>query len=409
MKFIHTADLHIGQVLYQNYGRADEHDHFFMQLQSWCREHHPDALLVSGDIFDIQQPGASVKEAFTRHFVNLVEVCPDMTVVITAGNHDSASRLHADRAIWKRSGVHIVGVPPVSEPPADDDRWMEDFIVRTDSGYIVALPYVTGDREDVIQRLLDKVAEENTDGKPVVMMGHLAVTGADVTGHDLEIGTLRTQSVDSLGQGYDYLALGHIHMPQTIGHPRDSFEEEVTYPSGVVRYSGSALHVSCDEAYPHSVSLVNIAERGGDVSVRQLYIDQLRHFYVLPEDAGKSFASSDEALAAVKKFAAEKGSGYFRLRVAYEAALPSDFNQSVYEIIKVYDEQIRYNPKIIWTGVPHKDKAEALVFEVAELQQMTDPMKFVEKTSDRYQGLNIDDLREVFREVEEEIKRMGDK
>ena len=95
--------------------------------------------------------------------------------------------------------------------------------------------------------------------------------------------------------------------------------------------------------------------------------------------------------------------------MAYEAALPSDFNQSVYEIIKVYDEQVRYNPKIIWTGVPHKDKAEALVFEVAELQQMTDPMKFVEKTSDRYQGLNIDDLREVFREVEEEIKRMGDK
>jgi exonuclease SbcD len=198
-------------------------------------------------------------------------------------------------------------------------------------------------------------------------------------------------------------------MPQTIGHPHDSFKEEVTYPSGVVRYSGSALHVSCDETYPHSVSLVDIAERGGDVTVRQLYVDQLRHFYVLPEDSGKSFSSSDEALAAVKEFADEKGSGYFRLRVAYEAALPSDFNQSVYEIIKVYDEQVRYNPKIIWTGVPHKDKAETLVFEVAELQQMTDPMKFIEKTSDRYQGLNIDDLREVFREVEEEIKSKGDK
>ena len=50
MKIIHTADLHLGQILYQNYDRVDEHIHFFRQLERWCREEQPDALIVSGDI-----------------------------------------------------------------------------------------------------------------------------------------------------------------------------------------------------------------------------------------------------------------------------------------------------------------------------------------------------------------------
>ena len=69
MKFLHTADLHLGQIMYQNYSREDEHSHFFDQLKAWCREHKPDALLVSGDVFDIQQPGAEVKRRFNEFFV----------------------------------------------------------------------------------------------------------------------------------------------------------------------------------------------------------------------------------------------------------------------------------------------------------------------------------------------------
>ena len=91
MKIIHTADLHLGQIIYQNYDRVDEHEHFFGQLESLCQEEKPDALILSGDVFDIQQPSASVKKAFTEHFVKLHTQCPSMKIVITAGNHDSAS------------------------------------------------------------------------------------------------------------------------------------------------------------------------------------------------------------------------------------------------------------------------------------------------------------------------------
>ena len=112
MKILHTADLHLGQVIYQNYDRSDEHRHFFHQLEQWCEEEKPDALLVSGDVFDIQQPSATVKKAFTDYFVHLHQVCPQMHIVITAGNHDSASRIQADSSVWKLANAHLIGTPP---------------------------------------------------------------------------------------------------------------------------------------------------------------------------------------------------------------------------------------------------------------------------------------------------------
>ena len=110
MKILHTADLHLGQVIYQNYDRTDEHDCFFVQLEQWCRDERPDALIVSGDVFDIQQPSATTWKAFTSHFVRLHRSSPGMHIVIVAGNHDSASRLQPHDAVWQLADVHLVGI-----------------------------------------------------------------------------------------------------------------------------------------------------------------------------------------------------------------------------------------------------------------------------------------------------------
>ncbi len=417
MKILHTADLHLGQVIYQNYDRSDEHRHFFRQLEQWCKEEQPDALLVSGDVFDIQQPSATVKKAFTDYFVHLHQVCPRMHIVITAGNHDSASRIQADSSVWELANAHLVGTPPAIDSlniidgiPAEAPTrslWQYQYIIKLDNGYIVALPYMTGERKGIIQSILDKVADDNTMGLPVVMMAHQAVTGLDITGHGFDIGTLRTIDTDAMGSGFDYLALGHIHKPQTIGHQEDAMVEEISYRAPVVRYSGSALHVSCDETYPHTVSLVDIDQHKGKVHIRQLRIDELRHFYVLPLD-GTSFTSAEEALDAMKAFVAEAKRGYIRFRFDVNTDLPSNFSQMVYDALLSYNEEWRYNPKVLWTGVSD-DKAsgkEELVFEVAELQQMTDPMMFIERTQDQYPGLDLDDVRQAFEEVKAEMERL---
>ncbi len=409
MKIIHTADLHLGQIIYQNYDRVDEHEHFFKQLRSICGEEKPDALVVSGDVFDIPQPSAATRKFFTENFVHLHDIRPEMKIVITAGNHDSAARLQADSAVWELANAKIVGSAPSSDLLGTEDGWQDDYIVKLDSGYIVALPFMNGEHTKVIQSILDRVAEDNTDGKPVVMTGHLAVTGTDVTGHDFEIGKIKTQSVETLGKGYDYLALGHIHKPQTIGHQEDCMKDDVTYPSGVARYSGSALHVSCDEKYPHSVSIVEIGSRGGDVRIRQARIEQLRHFWELPLDGG-SFNSAKEAKAAVKDLIKEYGRGYFRLRFDYRASIEANFNNEIYDILALGDDDMRFNPKHIWTGVPVRTAEESAkpTFEVAEIQQMTDPMAFIEKTAGQYPGFDLDELREAFEEVKAEVKRFDE-
>ena len=404
MKILHTADLHLGQVIYQNYDRSDEHRHFFHQLEQWCKEEQPDALLVSGDVFDIQQPSATVKKAFNDYFVHLHQVCPQMHIVITAGNHDSASRIQAERSVWQLANAHLVGTPPAIDSLDKNDGWQYQYIVKLDSGYIVALPYMTGERREIIQSILDTVASDNTMGLPVVMMAHQAVTGLDIAGHDFNIGTLKTLNTDAMGHGFDYLALGHIHKPQTIGHQDDAMTITTSYRAPVVRYSGSALHVSCDETYPHTVSLVEIDCHQGEVKIRQLRIDELRHFYVLPLD-GSSFTTADEALQSMKEFVGEDGRGYIRFRFDANADLPSNFSQMVYEALQPYHEEWRYNPKMIWTGASdEKDKEkEKLVFEVEELQQMTDPMAFIERTLDQYPGLDLDDVRQAFEEVKAEM------
>jgi len=407
MKIIHTADLHLGQIIYQNYDRVDEHEHYFKQLEQLCREENPNALLVCGDIFDIQQPSANTRKIFTDRFVSLHSVCPSMKIIIAAGNHDSASRIQADSAVWKLANATLIGVPPSPELLSLSDGWQKDFVVKMDSGYVVALPYMSSVRTDIIQSILDWVKSDNTEEKPVVMACHLAVTGVDPSGHNIEIGNLKTTAIPYLGKGYDYLALGHIHKPQTIGHQEDCLENEVVYPSGVVRYSGSALHVSCDEKYPHTMSIVEIAKHGGEIRIRQSRIEELRHFYELPLD-GSSFTSTEQALEAVKDFAEKEGEGYIRLRIDYSTPLPSNFSNAVYDILKLHSDEVRFNPKHIWTGVPEeKDKKdEHPSFEVAELQQMTDPMTFIEKTKGQYPGLDLNEVRSAFEEVKEEMRRL---
>ena len=418
MKIVHIADLHIGQTLYNDYDRTEEHRHFFDQLEKLCIREKPHALVVSGDVFDIQQPGASVKKFFAETFVHLQRSCPQMKIVIVAGNHDSASRLSADSAVWDLAGAKVVGVPPAIGVATDVNgeaaelSWQDNFIVRLEGiGYIIALPYMAGgERKDMIQSLLDLVESENKAGLPVVMTGHLAVAGMDATGHDGDIGKIRVQSISSLGKGYDYLALGHIHKPQTIGHPQDCLNPDVTYPSGVIRYSGSALHVSCDEKYPHSISIVEMERHGGDVRIRQERIRELLHFYELPLD-GSSFTSEKDALDGLKDFVDDHpDGGYFRFRFDYSTALPSDFNNKVYTITAKDGDRHRFNPKHIWTGAPSDNASHGKkkVFEVAELQQMTDPVLFIEKTIDRYPGLDLNVIREAFEEVEQEMRRMAE-
>ncbi len=407
MRILHTADLHLGQIIYQHYDRKDEHIHFFNQLEKWIEEYRPDVLIVAGDIFDIPQPSASCWKMFTETFVRIRQHTPSMAIVIVAGNHDSASRLQSHSEIWALADTYIVGTPPPLNFK-EISNWEEKYILQLPSGYVIMLPYMSTDKTEAAIALQEYVAKENKDGKPVVMTGHLAITGSDFTGHDSEIGMLRTVDIERFGSDYDYLALGHIHRPQTINHPMIREDEVQSLSSPVARYSGSAIHVSCDEAYPHSVSLIDI-DNNRKISIRELRINQLRHFYNLPLNAC-AFSDEKQALKYLEKFISDSNSCYIRIKMERGADLPSDFNNRIYRLIEDSGKDIRYNPKILWMGEEETVKEEVMNQEIAveELQQMTDPLEFIRLTADRYPTLDMDTLSRAFKEIEEELMIMNE-
>ena len=410
MKILHTADLHMGQILYQWYDRADEHDRYFDQLEAWCAAHQPDALLVSGDVFDIASPSATAKQHFNRRLAALRRACPGMAIIVAAGNHDSASRIEADAIVWDLGGVHVVGHGPAPDSLDRPDGWQDRFIVELPSGFIVALPFMPNPRKELLQAVLDRVAGRNADGRPVVMMAHMAVAGSDYTGHD-DIGNQRVIPLADLPSGYDYLALGHIHRPQTLGQPlADEFQERSHYAAPVARYSGSALHVSCDERYPHSVSLVEIDGHRGGIGLTRLHITPLRDFVILPPKPQPPLASADEAEAAVAALCAKPGQAYFRLRISHSAPLPPDFQQRVYRLIEPHAGRIRFNPKHIWEGVPETPpEADKPLFAVADLQQMANPLDFVLSTLADYPDLDPDSLAADFKEINDLLRETDNK
>ena len=410
MRILHTADLHLGQVLYQYYNRVDEHETFFNQLNKWCSTYKPDALLVSGDIFDIQQPSAATKAFFNKSIAHLHKANPAMAIVVTAGNHDSGSRVEADSAMWELADIKLTGHGPGTNEVAEGG-WEDRFIVDTPQGFIASMPFMPSLRKEVMQAVLDKIAMKNSDNRPVVLMAHASISGDE---HILpgDIGNVKSLSIKEMGTGYDYLALGHIHRSQTLGQDIENeySDKESTHHAPVARYSGSPLHVSCDEQYPHSVSLVDIDHHQGQVTIKRLFIEQRRHFYIIPREDRPAAKSAEEIYSCVTDFCKTQKSGYIRLRIDASAALPPDFTQKIYTILEATGNEVRYNPKIIFENLPEiQDNTKTPKFEIAELQQMENPLDFIEKTMINYSELNFEDIKKDFEEVEQELMKMAKK
>lgn len=295
MKILHTSDWHLGQQLFE-YDRSEEQQDFLRQLCHWVAAEQPDALIVSGDVFHYCSPSAAAQRLYTDALVEFHETCPAMQIIITAGNHDSSSKLEINRNLWKYAGVTVVGSIRRDEAGQVD---LERHIVEVKNGcgelkgYVIALPHVYPQNfpaldEEVpreerqyhfIQTLLNRVKERNQGNLPVVLMAHLALTGSDITGQDDGRGGMEYTDIRLMGEGYDYLALGHIHFPQTLS-------------GGRARYCGSPLPVSFDESYGHSVSLVELAAHGAMPEVRTLPVRNVWPLKVLPSRA----VSLEEAL-----------------------------------------------------------------------------------------------------------------
>jgi len=268
MKILHTADWHIGQ-LFHEYDRSYEHQQFLDWLVKILQSKQIDVLLISGDIFDISNPSAQSIRMFYTFLNQATTANPNLQIIITAGNHDSASRLEAPKPLLQSSNVHIIGLV---EKDAVGNIDYEKLIVpiHDDAGntkiHCLAIPFLRmGDYPNLpdsnnpytegvtalYNEAFKHAEQKKQDGQSIIAMGHLHTHHAEITDLDkterLIMGGVECIPATAFHPDIKYVALGHIHKAQKIGGKEH------------IRYSGSPLPMSFSELnYKHQVIIFEL-------------------------------------------------------------------------------------------------------------------------------------------------------
>jgi exonuclease SbcD len=278
MKILHTSDWHLGRAFY-NRKRYDEHEAFLNWLAELIEHENVDVVLIAGDVFDNSTPSNYSQELYYR-FLCRAAASAKRHVVVTAGNHDSPSFLNAPKELLKFLNIHVVGY--ATKQPEDEVMVLSG--ANGTPGLIVcAIPYLR-DRdirmseagesiEDKERKIVEGIKEHYRQvfdaalkkraalerSVPIVAMGHLFAAGGQTTEGDgtreLYIGSVAQVRNDVFPDDIDYVALGHLHVPQRVGG------------SDVIRYSGSPLPIGFGEAAQEkNVLLVEFAQKSPTVS-----------------------------------------------------------------------------------------------------------------------------------------------
>lgn len=257
MKILHTSDWHIGRTLHDK-KRTDEYRAFFSWLLQVIEEQQVDLLLVCGDVFDSIAPGNRNLELYYDFLKSVVDVgCKH--IVITGGNHDSPSLLDAPKELLGALGVQVIG--GALEP--EDEVLLLYNAAGDPEAIVCAVPYLrdrdvrtSGEQEssaDAAQALITGIAHhyeavsrralqiQSTLEKPVplIITGHLFTSGgitiSDDGVRDLYVGTAAQVPHTIFPATADYVALGHLHVAQTVAS------------SETIRYCGSPIPMGFGE------------------------------------------------------------------------------------------------------------------------------------------------------------------
>lgn len=256
MKFIHLADLHIGKRV-NEFSMIEDQEYILLKILNIIDEQKPDAVLISGDVYDKPVPSAQAVELFDW-FINSL-ASRRITAFIISGNHDSAQRMAFASKLIDTTGIHF-------SPAFDGD--IKPFVMNDEYGRvnIYMLPFIKpidvrvkyGIEENIsyLDAVETAISHMNVNKhERNIILSHQFVTGADrCDSEDISVGGTDGVSAEVYNP-FDYAALGHLHSPQSAG--RDT-----------VRYAGTPLKYSFSEInHNKSVTVVEMRTKG-DVDIK---------------------------------------------------------------------------------------------------------------------------------------------
>ena len=251
MKLIHLSDLHLGKRVCEM-SMLEDQAYILREILGIVEDTRPDALLISGDVYDKSVPSAEAVTVFDDFLCRLA--ARKLPVLIISGNHDSPERLSFGGRLMEGSGIHISPVYDGNIRPitltdgfGEVHFWLLPFLKPVHVRQFFP--------EENIESYTDACAAAvahmplNKEERNVILV-HQFVTGAETCGSE-ELSVGGTDNVDaSVFADFDYVALGHIHRPQNGG-------------SNKIRYCGTPLKYSLSEVdHLKSVTLVELGAKG---------------------------------------------------------------------------------------------------------------------------------------------------
>ena len=290
MKILHTSDWHLGRSLYGK-KRYEEFDKFLEWLEKTIKEEGIDVLLIAGDVFDNSTPGNRAQELYYS-FLCRISASSCRHIVVIAGNHDSPSFLNAPRELLRSLNVYVTGS---AAEKAEDEVFVLKDKNKIPEALVCAVPYlrdrdirvveagetfedkniklVEGIKNHYInvcmeaEKMQSEILKEGFSRVPLIALGHLFTAGGktiDGDGvRDLYVGSLAHVSKELFPENIDYLALGHLHVPQKVGG------------SDHIRYSGSPIPMGYGEASQEKkIIIVDFNETGRSVREKTVPVFQ---------------------------------------------------------------------------------------------------------------------------------------
>lgn len=215
MKIIHLSDLHLGKRVHE-FSMLDDQRYILKQILEHVAEEHPDVVILAGDIYDKPVPPAEAVQLFDQFLCGLAE--QGVEVMIISGNHDSAERIAFGGKLMEHSGVHVSPVYDGDVKPVElEDAYgiVQFFLLPFIKPIHVRRCYAEEEIESYTDAMRTAIShmERNADARQVLVT-HQFVTGAERSDSE-EISVGGTDNVDvTVFDGFDYVALGHIHRPR---------------------------------------------------------------------------------------------------------------------------------------------------------------------------------------------------
>ena len=258
MKFLHISDLHIGKRV-NEFSMIEDQKYILNQILRIAEQERAEAVLIAGDVYDKSMPSAEAVQMFDWFLTGLADL--GKTVIAVSGNHDSPERIAFGGELMRGRGVYV---SPVYRGEALEVELRDEYGDIS----VHLLPFL---KPATLRHALEGRQEEEENGLPEsyqealeiavkrmeidvkkrnILVAHQFVTGAGrCDSEEVSVGGL--DNVDaSVFDDFDYVALGHIHSPQSVGRE-------------TVRYCGTPLKYSFSEAEQEkSVTVLEMGEKG---------------------------------------------------------------------------------------------------------------------------------------------------